>query len=63
MPMTLNRTAFVQLLNEDLEWLKRQPRTLERDHIEQSLEFLKMFSPRELDELHKTKVAAKTEGS
>lgn len=29
----LNRPAYEQLLREDLDWLLKQPRTLERDHI------------------------------
>jgi len=35
MPLTLNRQAYQQLVDEDLAWLAQQPRTLERDHIEQ----------------------------
>lgn len=31
---TLNRDAFSELIAGDLEWLRGQPRTLERDHIE-----------------------------
>jgi RNA:NAD 2'-phosphotransferase (TPT1/KptA family) len=34
MGTTLNRHAFQRLIDEDLEWLLKQPRTLERDHIE-----------------------------
>lgn len=34
MSTTLNTHAFNQLIDEDLEWLLKQPRTLERDHIE-----------------------------
>lgn len=34
MGTTLNRHAYQRLINEDLEWLLKQPRTLERDHIE-----------------------------
>lgn len=34
MGTTLNRQAYEQLLEEDLTWLMRQPRTLERDHVE-----------------------------
>lgn len=33
--MTLNRNAYQRLIAEDLAWLEQQPRTLERDHIEQ----------------------------
>ena len=34
MPTTLNKAAYKQLIDEDIEWLKKQPRSLERDHIE-----------------------------
>lgn len=30
----LNRTAYERLIAENIEWLLKQPRTLERDHIE-----------------------------
>lgn len=30
---TLNRDAFQKLIDEDLAWLLKQPRTLEREHI------------------------------
>lgn len=30
----LNRAKYVQLVNDDLAWLLKHPRTLERDHIE-----------------------------
>lgn len=33
MSMTLNRPAYKGLLKEDLGWLEKQPRTLEREHI------------------------------
>lgn len=33
MTTTLNREAYRKLLTEDIAWLLRQPRTLERDHI------------------------------
>lgn len=32
--ITLSPDAFKHLLEEDLEWLKQHPLTLERDHIE-----------------------------
>lgn len=35
--MRLTRWAYQQLIDEDIEWLLKQPRTLERDHIEQVL--------------------------
>jgi hypothetical protein len=37
MPTTLNRSAYEKLVAEDLEWLLKQPRTVERDHIEHIL--------------------------
>lgn len=33
MSMKLNRAAYQQLVDEDLEWLSKQPRTLEREHV------------------------------
>ena len=33
MSMKLNRAGYQQLIDEDLAWLMKQPRTLERDHI------------------------------
>lgn len=33
----MNRAAFEKLIEENLEWLLKQPRTLERDHIEHIL--------------------------
>lgn len=37
MPTTLNRAAYFKLVEEDLQWLLQQPRSLERDHIEHML--------------------------
>lgn len=34
MGTTLNRHAYQRLIDEDLEWLLKQPGSLERDHIE-----------------------------
>lgn len=34
MGTTLNRHAYQRLIDEDLEWLLKKPRTLERDHVE-----------------------------
>jgi hypothetical protein len=31
--MKLNRKAYAQLIQEDIWWLLKQPRTLEREHI------------------------------
>lgn len=33
MPLTLNKSAYTQLIEEDIDWLLKQPRTLEREHI------------------------------
>ena len=30
----LNRSGYRKLIEEDVNWLKQQPRTLEREHIE-----------------------------
>ena len=29
----INREAYQKLIDEDIEWLLKQPRRLERDHI------------------------------
>lgn len=29
----LTRGAYEQLVSQDIEWLRQQPRTLERDHV------------------------------
>lgn len=34
MSRKLNELAYRKLIEEDLEWLDKQPRTLERQHIE-----------------------------
>jgi hypothetical protein len=31
--MRLNKHGYEQLINEDIAWLEKIPRTLERDHI------------------------------
>lgn len=33
MSMRLTRVAYKKLIDQDLEYLKKQPRTLERDHV------------------------------
>lgn len=33
----INSPAYKKLIDENLEWLLKMPRTLERDHIEQVL--------------------------
>ena len=32
--MEISRIAYQELIDGDIEWLLRQPRDLERDHIE-----------------------------
>lgn len=32
--LTVNKTAYKKMLDENLTWLLAQPKTLERDHIE-----------------------------
>ena len=47
-PLTRNRDkadAYDRLLSEDINWLMCQPRTLERDHIEQILGFHRQCGP------------------
>ena len=39
MPCTLNRPAYKKLLQEDVDWLNQQPRSLERDHIIDFLQY------------------------
>lgn len=41
MPCTLHKKAYQQLFDEDLDWLLKQPRSLERDHIEQCLRWMR----------------------
>jgi hypothetical protein len=45
MPTTLNREAWEKLIDEDVAYLDRQPRTLEREHIAQCLMWLKSLPP------------------
>ena len=33
MGMIVNREAYQKLIDEDIEWVLKQPRSLERDHI------------------------------
>jgi len=40
----LNRRSYERLINEDIDWVKAQPRTLERDHV---IEVLKASPERE----------------
>ena len=48
---TLNRQAWQKMIDEDLEWLWEQQRTLERDHIEVCLKFHRRIPPHVLDEM------------
>lgn len=41
MPITMNHAAYVELLDGDLEWLRKQPRTLEREHVILCIEAMK----------------------
>lgn len=34
MSMQICKEAYQKLINEDLQWLLKQPKSLERDHIE-----------------------------
>ena len=38
MSSRLNKKAYESLIQEDLEWLMKQPKSLERDHIKIILE-------------------------
>lgn len=40
MAMKVNWPAWQKMLMEDLDWLRTQPRTLERDHVIAVLEHL-----------------------
>ena len=33
MEMMINREDYQKLIDEDIEWILKQPRSLERDHI------------------------------
>lgn len=33
MSLTLNKSAYTKLIEEDIDWVLKQPRTLERDHV------------------------------
>ncbi len=49
MPTTLNTEAWHGLLRENIEWLLKQPRTLERDHIEDILRGLLTKKPSDVE--------------
>lgn len=36
MPCTLNKRAWEKLIDEDIDWLDKQPDTLEAKHISQN---------------------------
>ena len=38
--MKLNYKAMIELLEQDVRWVKKQKRTLERDHVIAILEYL-----------------------
>ena len=46
MGTTLNRRAYQRLIDEDLEWLEKQPRSLEREHIK---DIVRLSPSREYD--------------
>lgn len=37
--LQLNKESYKKLLQENLDWLLKQPRSLERDHIEQMIQY------------------------
>lgn len=45
MPCELNLQAWRKLIDENIEWLLKQPRTLERDHIQSCLVWLRKNKP------------------
>ena len=47
----LNQAAYSKLIEEDLEWLMKQPRSLERDHIALILTKEKKYKIKVIDEL------------
>jgi len=38
MGTTMNKSTYEAMIKENIEWLKKQPRTLEREHIIQIVE-------------------------
>ena len=56
MPTTLNKSAYQKLINEDIQYLLDEcPRTLERDHVIQVLEWsAKAYKPDSFDGLGST---------
>ena len=45
MPCTLNKATWEKLIDEDIDWLDKQPDTLECKHIRQILEWTKKHKP------------------
>ena len=45
MASELSRQAYRQLMNEDINWVLSQDRTLERDHVVQCLKWLRDHRP------------------
>jgi hypothetical protein len=58
MPCELNQSAWEQLVDEDIEWLLTQPRTLERDHIADLLHWARE-NKEWLRKSHELQIAAK----
>jgi len=53
MPIKLNKQAYQKLIEEDLDWLQKQPRSLERDHITAIVEHsVQWYYPEEPNENH-----------
>lgn len=53
MPTTLNNESWKKLIDEDIAWLLRMPRTLERDHIHQCMLTYRRLTPSQVDQLCK----------
>ena len=47
MSMKMNKSSYITLIEEDIAWLEKMPRTLERDHI---IAILKLSPTREYDD-------------
>jgi len=45
MGIKLNTEAYRKLISEDIEWLKKQPRSLEQEHILAILEYESQHLP------------------
>ena len=51
MAIRLTEEAYQKLIDEDNDWLMKQPRTLERDHIADCLLWLRENRPQEMLDL------------